>query len=253
MVWHSFGAGAPLVLLHGGHGSWLHWIRNIDALAAKHAVWIADMPGYGESDDMDGPPDIVAVAQAVRDSLTLLIAADKPVGVVGFSFGGLVAAQLANVWSNVRRLALIGTAGHGGVRRQSEPMVQWRNLPPDAETAALRQNLASLMLTAKSVDDPLAMEVHRRACYATRFRSRPLSRQAQLPGLLDAANIPVLFIWGAEDVTILPEVIGPQLTQGHPERRYTIIPETGHWAQFENHWAVDGLLTDWFARRGDKT
>ena len=23
--------GIPLVALHGGHGSWLHWLRNIDA------------------------------------------------------------------------------------------------------------------------------------------------------------------------------------------------------------------------------
>jgi len=247
ICWHSFGSGMPLILLHGGHGSWLHFIRNVDALAAKHAVWVADMPGYGESDDMEGPPDIIAVAQAVKDSLTPLIGAEKNIGVVGFSFGGLVAAQLANLWPNVRRLALIGTAGHGGVRRQLQPMAQWRNLPPDEETAALRQNLASLMLTAKGVDDPLAMEVHRRACYATRFRSRPLSRTASLLPLLDALNLPVLFIWGAEDVTILPEVVGPQLTQGRPEWRHIIIPDTGHWAQFEHHGVVDRLLAEWFA------
>ncbi|HXA97799.1 MAG TPA: alpha/beta hydrolase, partial [Candidatus Dormibacteraeota bacterium] len=33
MVWRSWGAGPPLVLLHGASGSWTHWIRNVLPLA----------------------------------------------------------------------------------------------------------------------------------------------------------------------------------------------------------------------------
>src|SRR3990172_888777 len=29
MVWRVWGSGEPLVLFHGGSGSWTHWIRNI--------------------------------------------------------------------------------------------------------------------------------------------------------------------------------------------------------------------------------
>ena len=28
MVWRAWGGGVPLVLLHGGFGSWTHWISN---------------------------------------------------------------------------------------------------------------------------------------------------------------------------------------------------------------------------------
>jgi hypothetical protein len=36
-VWHSWGDGEPLVLLHGGSGSWTHWLRNVQALAGARA------------------------------------------------------------------------------------------------------------------------------------------------------------------------------------------------------------------------
>ena len=61
LVWHRWGAhdsadrGAPVVLLHGGSGSWTHWVRNIAALAqAGHSVWVPDLPGFGDSSP---PPD----------------------------------------------------------------------------------------------------------------------------------------------------------------------------------------------------
>lgn len=60
MLWHVFGDGPPLVLLHGGHGSWLHWIRVIHPLAARHRLLIADMPGYGGSADPVGATESVA-------------------------------------------------------------------------------------------------------------------------------------------------------------------------------------------------
>ncbi|MCD6078130.1 MAG: alpha/beta hydrolase fold protein, partial [Ramlibacter sp.] len=50
VVWHAWGAGAPLVLLHGGSGSWTHWIRNVEALAvAGRRVLVPDLPGFGDS------------------------------------------------------------------------------------------------------------------------------------------------------------------------------------------------------------
>ena len=48
VVWHRWGRGAPVVLLHGGAGSWRHWVRNVDALlAAGRTVWAPDLPGLG--------------------------------------------------------------------------------------------------------------------------------------------------------------------------------------------------------------
>src|SRR6476620_4760307 len=49
MVWRVWGAGEPLVLFHGGSGSWTHWIRNIPELSRHYQLWLADIPGLGDS------------------------------------------------------------------------------------------------------------------------------------------------------------------------------------------------------------
>ena len=32
MVWHVWGEGIPIILLHGGHGAWNNWCRNVEFL-----------------------------------------------------------------------------------------------------------------------------------------------------------------------------------------------------------------------------
>ena len=49
VVWRLFGAGPPLVLIHGGSGSWNHWIRNIPELARHHRLLLPDLPGHSGS------------------------------------------------------------------------------------------------------------------------------------------------------------------------------------------------------------
>ena len=49
MVWRVWGEGEPLVLFHGGSGSWTHWIRNIPGLSRHYELWVADIPGLGDS------------------------------------------------------------------------------------------------------------------------------------------------------------------------------------------------------------
>ena len=49
MAVHRHGSGPDLVLFHGGMGSWRHWTRNVEALAARYTVHALDHPSYGDS------------------------------------------------------------------------------------------------------------------------------------------------------------------------------------------------------------
>lgn len=250
--WRGFGDGPPLVLLHGGHGSWLHWVRNIEALAATHTVWAADMPGYGDSD----PPaegTLEALADDLSASLDAVVGAGTPVSIAAFSFGALAATRLAGRRGGVERLALLGAAGHGGPRRPRGELRAWRDLARDGDADALadamRHNLWVHMLHASASIDTLALAIHTTACRRTRFRSRPISRSGRLGEALARFSGPVMLAWGEHDVTASPASQGAALADGRAGRVVRVVDGAGHWAQYEAPEAVNRMLLDWFAGR----
>ncbi len=248
VCWRQFGQignGPPLVLLHGGHGSWLHWVRNIEALAARFTVWVADLPGYGDSDELgEGRSgDMAQLVHATLASLDALVGADTWIDLVGFSFGGLVAAQLAAQRQKIRHLVLLGPAGHGGLRRPRGELKNWhRAKTPEAIAACMRHNLEMHMLFDPAQVDAVALQLHTEACQRTRFRSRPISMAGGLSAALDQCQMPVLLVWGEHDVTAEPAVVAQALTQGHPQRQARIVPGVGHWVQFERADEVNRFL-----------
>jgi pimeloyl-ACP methyl ester carboxylesterase len=247
--WRCFGAGAPaggappVALLHGGHGCWLHWVRNIGALAAGRAVWVADLPGFGDSDSPAGPA-MDALLDMTAASLRDLSGPGQAIDLVGFSFGGLVAAHLATDLLPVRRIALLGPAGHAGRRRPRGEMIAWRRVAHDAPAlaAALRHNLAMQMLHDEQAIDDLALAVHTRACQGTRFRSREISRAGGLPELLARCPAPLLLAWGEHDSTADPKVLAATLGLQAPQREAVVLPGVGHWVQYEAAAAINRLL-----------
>lgn len=243
--WRSMGTGAPLVLLHGGHGDWGHWVRNLDALARHHQLWIPDMPGYGDS--TVEAQSLNEIVSALHASIDLLFGRDAHIDLVGFSFGGLVATTLAAEREGVRRQALIGTAGHGGARRERGRMQSWRHPDdPVAEEAALRNNMQSLMVHDADSIDALALGLYRQAVLRARFRSKPLSTSGRLLPVLAQCEHPVLMIWGEFDVTAVPEDVAPGLCAAGPDRHWEVVAGAGHWAQYERAEAVNALLGAWF-------
>lgn len=251
VVWRRFGSGPPLVLIHGGHGSWLHWVRNIEALLGSHTLWLPDLPGFGDSDALPGEAHATdrfeRLAKTVCACIEELFGSEAPILLAGFSFGGLVAANVAARCDNVEKLALLGPAGHGGVRRQSLEMRDWRVDNPMEAQDALRHNLRALMLHDDASIDSLAMEVHERACQATRFRSKAISRHPLLASALEDYQGPTLFVWGEHDVTAEPYEAAQRLAADIYCSDWCLVPGAGHWVQYERPHEVNVLLLRWFS------
>src|SRR5579875_1342574 len=110
MVWHAWGSGPPLVLFHGGAGSWRHWVRNIGFFAARgRRVVCADLPGLGESDDPPAPDDPPSMAALITNGLRAVIG-DEQYDLAGFSFGGSMAGVVAAHRINLARLMIADPA-----------------------------------------------------------------------------------------------------------------------------------------------
>jgi len=87
------GAGAPLLLLHGGFGTLEMFGPGLASLAARRQVIAVDLYGHGRTALTDRPIDPVAIGD---DMATLVRALGfERVDVLGFSFGGMVAFRLA--------------------------------------------------------------------------------------------------------------------------------------------------------------
>jgi len=247
--WRRLGQGDPLVLLHGGHGSWLHWLCNIEALARHRTVWVPDMPGYLDSSPVPAPSgadDLVPLLDMLQATLDRAVGSGTAIDLAGFSFGGLVASRLAAQRPHVRRLALLGSGGHGTPRPRTLDMQQWRKAASAMQRREmLRHNLNQLMLYRHQPDE-LALDVHEISCLATRFRSRTASQGDGMVRALHRYGGPALLIWGEHDVTAVARQVAPAIAAAGPGRAWRVVPEAGHWVQYEGAAMVNDLLSRWF-------
>src|SRR5260370_12412760 len=111
------GSGPPVVFLHGAGGR--EWTELLDALASRHAVYAPEHPGTTAGDpdaiaNLDNLWDLVLYYYEVLDALGL-----RSVPIIGHSFGGMVAAELAaSNPERVSKLPIICPLGH------------WHDAPP---------------------------------------------------------------------------------------------------------------------------
>jgi pimeloyl-ACP methyl ester carboxylesterase len=249
MLWHEWGDGPAIVLLHGGSGSWTHWVRNIAPLAAAgRRVLVPDMPGFGDSaSPPQGHDADVLPAWILRGMDTL--APGERFDLVGFSFGGLVAGLLAAAAPDrVRRLVLVGAPALTNDLGPPLDLRPWSHLPhggPERE-AVHRHNLGALMLSRPRSIDPLAVALHAANVERDRMRRRRLMLTDVLRRTLPGIACPVSGIWGAEDVLYRgrAETVREALAEAPHLRSLVFVPQAGHWVQYEEPGVFDAALAD---------
>jgi pimeloyl-ACP methyl ester carboxylesterase len=256
MVWHEWGrecldqGASTLVLLHGGSGSWMHWIRNIAPLVADgFHVLAVDLPGFGDSALPEKGVDVDALIEplhaAWQATLNAILhrtlqspRASKKVSFIGFSFGGMTAALwLAAYPQDATNLVLVGSPGLGIQSPHRVPLKGWRHLATEElQTEAHRHNLLTLMLHDASKLNELAMAVHRLNVTRDRMPRRRLSGTPIVANALPRIECPVHVIYGEWDalyegcmaeVEKLFKNVTPRLAS------WQLVSGAGHWVQFE--------------------
>jgi 2-hydroxy-6-oxonona-2,4-dienedioate hydrolase len=237
MVWRVWGAGEPLVLFHGGSGSWTHWIRNIPELSRHFEVWVADIPGLGDSAMPPKPWVPATIADVVVAGLGERFPTSARLHLAGFSFGGQVAGlAAARMGDRIRSLTLIGVAALGLRADPREPFEKVRVGMSAGEIAEVyRQNLAVLMFADPANIDALAIHLQAENIKRARFRSRPFAPTDNLARALAEVSAPLKTIWGTRDIIARPSLDARLdiLRRHHPELEVRLIEGAGHWVAYE--------------------
>jgi len=254
------GTGQKILLIHGLAGSSKSW-DDVLALLTPHADVIAvDLLGHGESAKPSGDYSLGAYASGLRDFLSIL--GIDSVTIVGHSFGGGVAMQLAYQHPHlVDRLVLVGS---GGLGREVSWLLRLLTLPgaeylmpiafpkPIVDRATEvgrrlgRRNIRSARLGEMwRAYSSLAGATNRKAFVRTmRGVIEPTGQTINATDRLYlAAHVPTMIVWGDHD-GIIPVAHAYAAHELISTSRLEIIEGTGHFPHVEQPDTFANLLID---------
>jgi pimeloyl-ACP methyl ester carboxylesterase len=248
MVWRRWGRGRPIIFAHGGSGSWTHWIKTIPVLKDRYQLWVADLPGLGDSDMPHHPHTPESCGKAMALGITTLIPRERRPHLVAFSFGAHISTfALLEIQDWIADFTISGCAALG--LRQGPGIDFPRERPGMSETEKMevhRRLLEILMIADPDRIDPLAVHLQADNVRKARFRSRPFARTDEIRRRLPEVCVPIRAIWGGDDSTALPSIEARYdvLREGHPELLTRTIPDAGHWVMYEQPAAYNAALIE---------
>ena len=252
MAVHRQGRGPDLVLFHGGMGSWKHWVRNVEPLAARFTVHALDHPSYGASAPVARETTGPAYLDLVHELLVPMLPGHAPLRFAGFSFGGAIAANLARrLGPRVTHLALVSPGGFPSRRFGDRPIRSYKEAGNDERLfrEICRHNLLVNMLSDPASVTEDAVDIQADGVRRARFDSRKVSGGGTLLGDLASLSCRIRLLWGERDDSPFrpaDRLIGEiRLAVGTLDVHR--IPRAGHWSAYENAAEVNRLLLEFFS------
>ena len=278
--------GIPLLLLHGFPCTSLIWAKVMHPLADAGFDAVApDLRGYGESDY--APDDFYDLAAFSRDMIALADALGwDRFAVSGHDLGAAVAIQMANTFpERVDRLLLMN---HGIPERPEHP--EWssiRQLTPEQAAAVfdyadIQGNDADGLMAGLAT--PEARRRYAASFYTNRIWCPPGAfskpdldlliepyadarrlrtsfidyeiiagkHPLSAPELLDQpVQQPVVVLLGPDEVTFPPDAVA-RCRLAYPDLIGPfLVPDSGHFMQWEQPATVASALRGFFGRRGN--
>ena len=236
------GDGDPVVYLHGAGG--LFWDPFLDGLAATHRVVAPEHPGSGVSQGVEHVHDLwdlVLHYNELLDQLDL-----ERVVLLGHSFGGMVAAEIAA--TNPERVSRLVLVAPIGLWLDDHPVPDISGIPPEALPGLVLADPDGPLAELLPAPDPDDLEA---LLQASNTLASVLQFIWPLPdkGLhkrLYRLRAPTLLIWGAEDRLVDPSY-GRAFADAIPQARLEIVAGAGHLPQLERQEEVAALVATFLA------
>ena len=254
--------GPVAVCIHGLTTPSFVW-RSIAAGLARmgYRVLVYDLYGRGYSDRPGGAQDKTFFLRQLDDLLDNQ-AVDDDLTVIGFSMGGAIAtAFAASRPGRIRQLVLLATAGMQPVGDRLSRVIlsiplfgRWMMLLryPGMLRRGLR-NEADLPTSVAGINDLQIAELEWRGLLPAVHASLRdlLSESAESwHRSLNRAGVPVLAIWGSDDV-VIPLAASDRLSEWNCDARNRIIDGAGHGLPYTHTSDVLRILAE-FAHRNDE-
>lgn len=224
------GTGRPVVLLHG--------FDTVDAevpfldLLGRHAEIIApSSPGFGHSprpQDFDTVYDLVHLYLAALDTLP----AGK-VSLVGFSFGGWLAAEVAAACCHrIDKLVLVDPVGIKVSGRETPDILDIFNRSPDEVRRRSWHDPDRFAPDYNAMsDEALVLHARNREALCL-YAWHPYMYNPQLRRWLGRIDAPTLVLWGESDGVVSPDY-GRAYAGLIPNSRFELIERAGHHPEIE--------------------
>ncbi|MFC9360423.1 alpha/beta fold hydrolase [Rhodococcus sp. NPDC057014] len=227
------GAGAPLLYLHPAGG--LVWDPFLTHLASRYTVYAPEFPGTSEGNPyaihtIDTLGDMVLAYEELIRGLGL----EHPV-VVGQSFGGMLAAELAAAFPTLpEKLILLDPIG---LWNEDAPTANWVATPPAQLPALLFHDPTSAAAQAMlAPSDDLEQQQAAAAAMVWAFGCTgkftwPIPDRG-LKHRLHRVTAPTLIVWGRNDSLVSADY-AEHFHKLVTDSTVTLIDECGHIPQVE--------------------
>jgi pimeloyl-ACP methyl ester carboxylesterase/CRP-like cAMP-binding protein len=245
--------GPIAILIHGWSSSWFTWKPILPSLSKRYRCIAIDLPGFGKSPAPVEKPTIAGYAELVGQIIDQFSehANNRGVLVMGHSMGGQIATTLALRYPVlVEKLVLLNPALSGRlstrVNLTMKPHVmaeryrplEWllyvaAKTPLDYTDHLLKPtNFAERAQISAQDYAKIREDARRRGQGRMRAICFTAMQDGDLRGRLGNVEPPTLVLWGAED-NIVPLRDAGAVDAEWPKADLRIIPNAGHWPQFE--------------------
>src|ERR1700733_525984 len=222
------GSGPPLLYLHAAAGP--IWDPFVEGLCERYTVYAPHHPGTGETVResiyaVESLWDLLLIYDEILDALNL-----STVRVVGTSFGGMMACEIAA--HRPERVTKLITLDPIGLWRDDAPVAQYMLMTPEQLVTTLYKHLDSPAVQAalQMPSDPKQVAVATAdlvwALGATGKFVWPIPNKG-LKKRLHRVKAPTMIVWGEDDALISP-VYAEEFAARIANSRIEIIKDCGH-------------------------